>query len=63
MTPQRYKHLEKYGDPLLTDEVREGWHYCGDWDGMLIHISWTEYEACTCGHKEAWKTFHKKLLQ
>lgn len=35
---------------LLSEEVKEGWHFCYDWDGMLVNRYDTEGEgaACTC---------------
>lgn len=48
MTPARYTELE-YGDiPLTEEEIQDGWHFCKDWDYMLIHDSWSEIEGCHC---------------
>lgn len=48
MTPERYKELETTDHPLTKEEVAEGWHFCPDWDEMLIHQSWPEKECCLC---------------
>jgi hypothetical protein len=33
----------------LTDrEFANGWHFCFEWDGLLIHPSWPEAECCRC---------------
>lgn len=58
MTPERWKWLQYEGpeDVRLTkDEVKEGWHFCFDWDCLLIHKDDPEYDCCTCPHKEDWK--------
>lgn len=38
------------GDPaLLTqEEMRDGWHFSEEWDGMLIHKTSPEADACGC---------------
>lgn len=52
MTEERYRALE-YGESVLTcEELNQGWHFCPDWDFMLIrdgevagvHVS----EPCSC---------------
>lgn len=48
MSDIRYKHLMACGGLLTTEEIDEGWHFCYDWDELLIHNSWTEAEVCTC---------------
>ena len=45
---ERYRHLERTGDALTSEEFREGWHYCLEWDGMLIHPDWPESDCCPC---------------
>jgi len=34
--------------PLWPEEVAEGWHFCWDWGGLLIHQDDPEACACTC---------------
>lgn len=49
MNKDRKRELETNPDASLTkEELEEGWHFCWDWDFMLIHDSWKEAEACTC---------------
>jgi hypothetical protein len=49
VTPERFKELEQDCSLKLTnEEINEGWHFCFDWDGMLIHKSYPEFEVCTC---------------
>lgn len=52
MTPERYQQLCHDHSTILTDEeYHGGWHFCMDWDGMLIHTSDKAYEVCGCIYK------------
>jgi hypothetical protein len=35
-------------ETLTKEEAEEGWHFCWDWDGLLIHKDDPEAECCTC---------------
>ena len=49
MTPERYRELElDYNLKLTPEEVAAGWHFCMEWDGMLINRHHKEGEACFC---------------
>jgi hypothetical protein len=49
MTLNRRHELENDTTLSLTaKEVAEGWFFCCEWDGMLIHESHPEAECCTC---------------
>lgn len=49
MNPGRFNFLMSYENAQLTkEEVAEGWHFCFDWDGLLIHKDDPEAGACTC---------------
>ena len=48
MTPQRATALERGQAELTTEEKAEGWHFCNEWDGMLVHPDSPEAEACDC---------------
>lgn len=49
MTRQRMIELTKNLNATLTkEELAEGWHFCSEFDGLLIHSSHPEYEVCTC---------------
>lgn len=53
MTAQRYRELSRSDTHDLTpEEIADGWHFCPDWDGMLIHTLDIEYEACCCERKK-----------
>lgn len=48
MNRKRLHELEM-GDGELTKEERdEGWHFCVDWDGMLLGPTSPENESCYC---------------
>lgn len=44
----RYDCLMKNECRLTQAEIEEGWHFCPEWDGLLIHPNDKETEACTC---------------
>ena len=49
MTPVRYFELEmSRATPLTKEELAQGWHFCYDWDGMLLGPGMPELEGCTC---------------
>jgi len=49
MTKDRYKELMDSEAILLTDEeIDQGWHFCADWDGLLIGPEMEEQKTCTC---------------
>lgn len=45
----RYHALMANDDLQLTPaELKAGWHFCYDWDGLLIGPGMNEIENCTC---------------
>lgn len=53
MTYDRYCELEFFGGVISPEELKEGWHFCPDWDGLLVGPKMPEMECCTCDlHKE-----------
>lgn len=46
----RYAELESgITDAKLTrSEIDEGWHFCREWDGMLVGPGMPEMKACGC---------------
>jgi hypothetical protein len=52
MTNERYKELwENYEAPLTQEEINEGWHFCVEWDGLLIGPGMDEMDFCKCLEK------------
>ena len=50
MTPYdaRYHAIDAETEKLTKAELAIGWHFCGDWDGMLIGPGVSEMECCAC---------------
>ena len=49
MTGKRYTELNVDQNLKLTDQEKaDGWHFCKEWDGMLIHKDWPESKGCIC---------------
>ena len=49
MEPGRWHQLMEFDDlKLTTEEIKQGWHFCHDWDGLLIGPGMAEQEACLC---------------
>ena len=49
MTPERMRQLEREPSAVITkEEFSEGWHFCPDWDYMLVGPDTPEGECCTC---------------
>jgi len=52
MTPERYRELTgPVSIDLTAAEMRQGWHFCPDWDFLLIRIGEPGGEPCYC---KAW---------
>lgn len=49
MDIQRIKELETKEISLTKEELEEGWHFCPDWDYMVINkYTSPEAECCLC---------------
>ena len=50
MDQERWIRLMESNEMALTEgEAAMGWHWCGDWDGLLVGPSMPmEWECCTC---------------
>ena len=51
MSRERYRYLNTDMDAAVTkEEFALGWHYCYDWDGLLVNAYDEEGEGscCTC---------------
>lgn len=49
MTEERYLELTLNMNASLTnDEIQNGWHFCPNWDYMLVGATTPEWECCTC---------------
>lgn len=45
---ERFRSLMSGVGQLSYAEQSDGWHFCCAWDGLLIHPTHVEFEACTC---------------
>jgi len=52
MKPERYKELELGNLALTEQEMADGWHWCYDWDYMLVGPEMPEMKVCTCGEDD-----------
>jgi len=49
MTDERYNELMDNPEGVLTEEeLKLGWHWCYDWDGLLVGPGSPEKQCCTC---------------
>ncbi len=49
MDSQRFKYLDRDEEGKLTqEELDQGWHWCYDFDGMLVGPGTVEAEHCSC---------------
>ena len=61
MTNERYNELMNITEARVSDEeFNQGWHFCEDWDFILIGPGMYEMECCTCKvnrklHKEVYE--------
>ena len=49
MNFQRYYDIERnIGVELTQEELAQGWHFCPDWDGLLVKKGEPGGEPCGC---------------
>lgn len=49
MTEERWIELnENQSSQLTEEEIAEGWHFCLEWDGLLVGPGMQEMECCNC---------------
>ena len=54
MTQERFDFLMQPFDDedfivmLTAAELKNGWHWCDAWDGLLIHRDDVEFKHCKC---------------
>jgi hypothetical protein len=48
MTDARWRELEGKGGTLTEEEMKRGWHWCYDFDLMLVGPGMTAWEDCSC---------------
>jgi hypothetical protein len=45
--PEQYQYLEE-GGKLTPDEIVLGWHWCAEFDGLLVGPGMGELNFCSC---------------
>lgn len=59
MTDERWLQLVISNTEQLTqEELDEGWHFCCDWDGLLVGPGMGERRACSC---RQWKEMEDRI--
>lgn len=49
MSPERYRQLSESDDyDLMPNELGEGWHFCIEFDGLLVGPGMFELNFCSC---------------
>ena len=61
MTEERWNYLMRPFDGdesvmLTAEELANGWHWCDEWDGLLIHSDDREFEHCKCDFMKKFRT-------
>lgn len=58
MSSERWNRLTETGEALTEAEMLAGWHWCYDWDDMLVGPGMPEAMCCNCGVPAVneWKT-------
>ena len=57
MTQERYEFLQENIEVSLTqEEVSQGYHFCPDYDMLLVGPGSPEVDTCTCDLEEYKKT-------
>jgi hypothetical protein len=61
MSEERWNYLMQPFDGdenvmLTPQELANGWHWCDEWDGLLIHADDREFEHCKCDFMKKFRT-------
>lgn len=48
MNEERYKLLMNSEEPLTPEEISIGWHFCSEFDGLLVGPGQHELLSCHC---------------
>ena len=56
MDRERYIRIQNGAEDLTPEEVEDGWHFCPEWDDMLIHADDDEFQCCPCSWMEKYRT-------
>ena len=63
MTDERYRQLSDDENVQIThEEFMEGWHYCQEFDGLLVGKGMGEEDCCTCSFPKAVRALQSQNL-
>lgn len=48
MTNERYKELMNDAGTITSEEAALGWHWCNEFDGLLVGPNMGELKCCKC---------------
>ena len=48
MNNHRYGEVFDDDAPLTPEEINQGWHFCCEYDGLLVGPGMGELECCEC---------------
>ena len=48
MDKERYWLIESNQEDITEEEFEQGWHFCVEWDFMLVGPGMRELECCMC---------------
>lgn len=48
ISKERWEKLMASNEALTPDEIKAGWHFCVEFDGLLIGPGMVEMSVCTC---------------
>jgi hypothetical protein len=66
MTDKRYHELMRDDSlPITKQEMDQGWHFCYEWDGLLVGPGMSEQDFCSCfpKHRKKYGKKHRKEEQ
>lgn len=56
ISKDRYSALMREEAELTPEEIKYGWHFCWEFDGLLICPGMPEMQFCKCTHEPEPKT-------
>lgn len=63
MTDLRWAELMNDDNAQFTsEELAEGWHFCWDWDRLLVGPGMMEMDCCTCNGHKTTKNSSKEVI-
>lgn len=48
MIAERWRAIQRDDLELTPEEIAEGWHFCHEYDGLLVGPGMSELDCCRC---------------